>query len=131
MNGNRYSKECPDTLTTRKKQNGRTWLYFKMRKKRFPTVLMTYEAVRRGNQRKKERRDLRKAGKLPESLSSVRTAQGTVTAYVTAKGIHKATARRDLQMVQGSRDFSPVPLLEDVLLGGDGILLLIHVKKTW
>lgn len=59
---------------------------------------MTYEEVKRGNQRKKER-GLRKE-KEASGTTQLRTAQGTVTSHVTTKGIHNVTARTDLQMVQ-------------------------------
>lgn len=44
---------------------------------------------RKSEEERKKEEASEKRGKLHEPLSSVRTAQGTVTSHVTAKGIQK------------------------------------------
>lgn len=112
-------------------------LHFKLKKAQekrgAPTVLMPYPEERR-SQRKEERKGPQKKEggfKRGSAKLELRREQWPHTSWLRASTVQveHAMARRTLQMVKGSRDFSQVPLLEKVILGRGGILLLIDGKK--
>lgn len=96
---------------------------------------MPYPEERRRSQRKEERKGPQKKEggfKRGSAKLELRREQWPHTSWLRASTVQveHAMARRTLQMVKGSRDFSQVPLLEKVILGGGGILLLIDGKKN-